>query len=346
MTDNKILNIDQVLNRRDEFCVLDVRTPAEYKKGHILGAISFPLFSDEERAKIGTSYKQESKATAFKMGLTFVEGKLSKFVAEAEKVAGDKSILCYCWRGGQRSGSMHWLLQGALLPTYKLQDGYKAYRSKMLENICSDKLKLVVLGGKTGCGKTEILKELNRAGEQIINLEQMANHKGSSFGAIMEATQPSTEQFENQLGELISKLDLRKRIWIENESKQLGTIYLQQGLWTTMKSSPLINLNLPKPERLIHLEKIYGNAEKSDLIHGFQRLKKRLGGKAVVDAIELVNDGDLQAAADIALSYYDKTYQYNLDKNLSPNILNLDLEKLEPTKNAKELILFANKMKL
>ena len=248
MIDN--LEINQFWNTSDDFVILDVRTPAEYQKGHIPGALNLPLFSNEERAVVGTTYKQESPEKALLQGLDFVGDKLSGFVIKASEYADGKPILVHCWRGGKRSGSMAWLLNLAGLEVKILKGGYKAYKNFIRKEIQERNFNFIVLGGKTGSGKTHILKALEGKGEQVIDLEQLAHHKGSAFGWLGEKEQPNSDQFENNLYHQLLNLDLNRRIWIENESRNIGSVYLPDAFWPKMKSSTLVNIEVPLEDRI------------------------------------------------------------------------------------------------
>ncbi|HEX8348447.1 MAG TPA: tRNA 2-selenouridine(34) synthase MnmH, partial [Hymenobacter sp.] len=185
--------------------ILDARAPVEYAQGHIPGAVSFPLFSDEERARIGTTYKQVSQEKAVLVGLDFFGPKMSQMVKQAQKVAPNKEVRLHCWRGGMRSGAVQWLLELAGFRVHLLDKGYKEYRRWALAQFAQPR-PLLVLGGLTGSGKTDVLHELARQQQAIVDLEGVANHKGSSFGAIGLPPQPTSEQFENDLALSLSQL--------------------------------------------------------------------------------------------------------------------------------------------
>lgn len=310
-----------MLAQKSQLPLLDVRTPAEFERGHIPGAINFPLFSNDERVIIGTLYKQKGKDVAVEKGLELVGPKLASFVKEAKKLAVDKEIMLHCWRGGMRSGSMAWLFETAGLRPKVLKGGYKAYRQQVHQDFSERKLDLIVLGGATGSGKTLILHAMQEQGHQIIDLEQLANHKGSSFGAIDEDLQPITEHFENLLHQKILELDSTKPVWTENESRGIGTVYIPEGFWAQMQAAPLINISIPKKNRLDILAQMYVGKDPSALIPAFERIRKKLGGQNLNKAIEYLHEGDYRAAADIALIYYDKAYAYGLQKNKSPRII-------------------------
>lgn len=325
--------------------VLDVRTPAEYEDGHIPGAVNLPLFSNEERAKVGTLYKQAGPDAAIMKGLEFVGPKMKELAKSGRKSAVDGKIAVHCWRGGKRSESMAWLLGFTGLDVLVIDGGYKAYRRYNRETFEAKGLHVCVLGGRTGSNKTPILHAMREAGEQVIDLEGLANHKGSAFGAIGEQPQPSNEQFENAFAKALRGIDPSKRVWVENESKAIGRVYVPDGFWSVMKNSPLIHLEVPLEKRVENLVKIYAdNAPVEELRESFDKIYKRLGGqhhKAATEALEVY---DYHAAAAIALKYYDKTYDYNLEVNTSPSIRTLNIGHSTPEEAAPIIIEFANDM--
>ncbi|MDX1910780.1 MAG: tRNA 2-selenouridine(34) synthase MnmH [Saprospiraceae bacterium] len=318
--------------------LLDVRSPAEWAQGHIPGAHSFPLFSDAERAKVGTLYKQQGKDAAFEMGLRLVGPKMEGFVKQAKALAPDRRLALHCWRGGQRSGSMAWLLRQAGFDVCTLEGGYKAYRRHVLESWSQFALRLVVVGGRTGCGKTKVLHALRALGEQVIDLEALARHKGSAFGFIGEAPQPTVEQFENDLHHALQGLDPARRVWIENESRSIGRVYIPEDFWKKMKAATLLNIEIPEPARIENLLADYTASNRADLEAAFEKIASKLGGLQHKTALEALAEGDLARAARIALAYYDKTYQFALDTNPSPDIRRLCFDQGDPGAIARTLI--------
>jgi tRNA 2-selenouridine synthase len=321
-----MLGITELLEKRAAYPLLDVRSPGEYAQGHIPGALSFPLFTDVERAEVGTVYKQVGKDDAMELGLRLVGPKLETFVKDARKLAPERKIMLHCWRGGQRSGSMAWLLRQAGFEVETLPGGYKAYRKLVLESFESSPLQLIVLGGQTGSGKTKILHELVRLGEQIIDLEGLANHKGSAFGFIGELPQPTVEQFENDLFEGISALDLSRRIWVENESHSIGRVFIPEAFWAKMKVAPLINIKIPDEARIQNLLEDYVLTDKADLETAFNKISKKLGGNNLKTALDALKGDDFAGAAMIALHYYDKTYQHGIDNSISKDLRTMEFD--------------------
>jgi tRNA 2-selenouridine synthase len=318
--------------------LIDVRTPAEFAKGHIPGAINLPLFTNEERVVVGTAYKKVSPENALLKGLDFVGVKMSSFIRKARNLAPERRLIVHCWRGGKRSGSMAWLLDMAGFDVLTIEGGYKAYRNLVLEQVEKMQLHLIVVGGRTGTGKTEILHHLRDLGEQILDLEGLAHHKGSAFGGLGELPQPSSEHFDNLLFEQILKLDVEKKIWIENESHGIGTVFITEVFWQKMKAAPVMNVEIPLELRVQRLVTDYAKYPKQELIDVFQRLQKKLGGKDTQTAIEAIEQhNDFTKAAEIALRYYDKTYQFCLDTNISPNIQRLAFDHADMLAIAKVL---------
>ena len=324
-----------------DFVLLDVRSPGEYSRGHIPGAISFPLFTDAERATVGTLYKQKGKDEAVLEGLRIVGPKMAGFVEEAARLSPNKKIMLHCWRGGMRSASVAWLLQQAGFETRLLKGGYKAYRAD-IHQFLEQKFPFLVITGPTGSKKTKILQALRDKGEQVIDLETLANHKGSAFGALGMEPQPTIEQFENQLHLELSKLDLNRRIWIEDESRKIGTVVLYEGFWKQIKSVPVLLVNLSIQERIEFLVYEYGNFPAEKLEESILKIAKRLGGQHVKAAMEALEFGELHQVAAITLNYYDKAYLYALENRKAHILHRLDIDGLSHETIAEKIIQLAN----
>ncbi|MFI5150838.1 MAG: tRNA 2-selenouridine(34) synthase MnmH [Bacteroidia bacterium] len=303
------LSVPDFLEAASEIPVIDVRSPGEYEKGHIPGAHNIPLFTNEERARVGTLYKKTGKDEAVMLGLEIVGPKMAGFVKESRALAVNNKVLVHCWRGGMRSGSFAWLLQTSGIEASTLRQGYKAYRRHVLKSFAAP-YSLVVLGGETGSGKTEILARLQDAGEQIIDLENLAHHKGSSFGALGQAPQPGVEEFENALFTELCMKNTRRRIWVEDESRSIGRVFIPPAFWNQMKQAPLVKVELPKAIRVERLLKEYGCFTKAELEAAVLRIQKRLGGMATKQCLEALGSGDLQTVTEISLTYYDKAYNH------------------------------------
>ena len=256
---------------------------------------------------------------------------------KALTIAKDNKLMVHCWRGGMRSESMAWLFERVGIECQILRGGYKSYR-RFAKNQLSQKAKIVILSGSTGSGKTDVLKEMQKLGEQIIDLEGIAHHKGSAFGAIGELEQNSTEQFENNLYLEFRKLDIKKNIWVEDESKAIGKNFIPDEFFNQMRKSPVLKINISKEERVKRLVRDYTYADKEILIFHLNRIKKRLGPMETQMAIQAVTDGDMATAVDISLTYYDKGYAHGLAKRNVKQVSELDLEFDRPKENAQALI--------
>ncbi|HDR68185.1 MAG TPA: tRNA 2-selenouridine(34) synthase MnmH, partial [Bacteroidaceae bacterium] len=302
----EIIEIKDFLNYSDQgIPVVDVRTPAEYETAHIPAARNIPLFSNEERKIVGTKYKQVNREAAMLSGLEFVGKKMVNLAKEGMKVAGrNKKVLLYCWRGGMRSESVAWLFSNMGITCYTLKGGYKSYR-KYLREAFNLPFQIIVVGGKTGSGKTEILKLLEDAGEQVINLEKLANHKGSAFGALGELPQPTTEQFENLIFETIRLLDAGKRIWVEDESRNIGRCVIPPELYYQMRLGTTLFLDIPREMRAERLTADYAQYEKELLKSCILKIGKKLGGDRTKASLESLEKNDFRLSAMNMLEYYD-----------------------------------------
>ena len=303
--------------------ILDVRSPSEYAKGHAPGAVSMPLFSDEERAVVGTCYKEKGQAEAIRLGLSLVGPKMANLVEQADQHAAQGPLEVYCWRGGMRSQSVTWLLETAGHSVQRWDGGYKAYRGRVLDTWCADH-PWVVLSGLTGSGKTEILRHMAPMAN-VLDMEGLAHHKGSAFGHVGELAQPTNEQFENDGAQAIAALKPQHPWWIEDESRSIGRIWLQHGFFERKKEAPLVLAHRSRENRLDHLVHLYGQASKEDLAAVFPKIAKRLGYQNAQWAVDAVLAGDLRSAADLALQYYDRTYSESMAKRQDHILAEVDV---------------------
>lgn len=336
------LSLETFLEKAQNLPIIDVRSPGEYAHAHMPGAVNIPLFDNEERAQVGTKYKNAGKDAAVLLGLTLVGPKLADFVKQSKKLnPQDKEVLVHCWRGGMRSSSFAWLLDTAGLTASTLVGGYKAYRNAVLASFAGPH-NLIILGGKTGSGKTDILKELARQGEQIIDLEGLANHKGSSYGAIGQLPQPTTEQFENGLFTQLRQLNRNagpstRRIWLEDESRSIGSCFVPMPLWQQMRTAPVAFIDVPKACRIQRLVTEYADIDHNLLIEATERIRKRLGGKATKEALEALAQHDYATVADLTLDYYDKAYLHGLSQRDSGRVYPMEIYDDTPAHTASTL---------
>ncbi len=316
--------------------IVDVRSPSEYSKGHIPGSVSIPLFNDDERAKVGTAYNHQGQKEAIKLGLDLVGPKMRGFVEAAEELKS-KQLGLYCWRGGMRSESMGWLLSQYGFSVSVLDGGYKSYRREV-RDFFTQELSLVVVTGYTGSGKTEVLHALREQGEQIVDLEGLALHQGSSFGNQMSRSQPTSEQFQNNVLWEFKKLNPQKRIWIEDESICIGQVTLPESLFELMNRSPHLLMEVEKSERVKKLVRSYGSLDSKKLIAATKEISKKLGLKETGSAIHRIESGNLDDAADVILTYYDRQYRKSIGKKSDLIRYVKEVKINEPIKIAESII--------
>lgn len=326
--------------------ILDVRSPAEFAKGHIPKALNIPLFSNEERIIIGSLYKQKGKIAAIEKGLELTGPKLLSLNKQLNQITEQQdSIIVHCWRGGMRSYNMAWLFDLVGKKVFIIQGGYKSYRSLIQESLYNLPLKLLVLGGRTGSAKTEILRKMKLQGVQVLDLEELADHKGSAFGWIHREKEVGTEAFENQLFENLIQFNLEETIWVENESRRIGIAQIPEGIWQQMRNSPLIHLDIGMEFRLDHLVATYFDDNMDDLILSFEKIRKKLGHLKTDQAIQFVKSKNFREAARIALYYYDKTYDYGLTTRIQKQVHVLPIDHFDIQQIVHQILNFAQKLK-
>jgi len=338
------ITIEEFISLAKRYPVLDVRSPGEYLHAHIPQAFSLPLFSDEERKQVGTAYKQQSREAAIKIGLDYFGVKMKAMVETAESlVQGHKSavanlqtpvselrtpdsVLVHCWRGGMRSAAVAWLLDLYGFRVYLLAGGYKAYRKWVLAQFEKD-YTFKIIGGYTGSGKTLLIHELMKQNKTVVDLEGLAHHKGSAFGAVDNEPQPSQEMFENFLAQALVQAAVNHEhcekttqnqppndrcIWLEDESQRIGNLQIPLPMWYNMRKAPVFFIDVPFEERLNYITDDYGKKSKEYLKEAILRIQKRLGGLETKNALAFLDVDNYNACFRILLSYYDKWYQKGL----------------------------------
>jgi tRNA 2-selenouridine synthase len=333
----KAISAQEFFKLSSQHPFIDVRTPAEFEHGHIPGAVNIPLFSNEERAIIGTIYKQEGKKPAMLKGMELVSPKFSEFIRTAETISNTGTLLVHCWRGGMRSAGMAWLFEWYGFKVFTLQSGYKAFRKMVLETFAQPR-NMKILAGRTGSGKTLVLKEIENLGKTIIDLEGIAHHKGSAFGTLGEEPQPTQEMFENELAVNLWKIPEGETIWLEDESQNIGKCLLSIDFYTQMRAAQVYYVDLPLEERVKYLVEAYGKYSPKELIESIEKIRKRVGFQNAKAAIEAINQGDLKKACEISLVYYDKSYDHGVAKRNTSTIHKTKFEKLKPGEIAKAII--------
>ncbi len=297
--------------------VIDVRSPAEFAEDHLPGAINLPVLDNEERARVGTIYKQQSPFLARKIGAALVFRNASAHI-EGPLAAHDGGWrpLVYCWRGGQRSGSFAWMLQQIGWRAEAVQGGYKSYRRLVTQALYDEPIhmRFLQLGGYTGTAKTALLPRLAARGVQVIDLEGLARHRGSLLGA-MPGGQPSQKAFESALAGQMAALDPARPVIVEAESSKIGQINLPPSLWDAMKVAPWVEVSAPIEARAAYLDQAY-----DDILSDSARLQTQLAplryhrGHAMVDAWDkMILAGERRALCrSLAADHYDPAYNKSM----------------------------------
>jgi tRNA 2-selenouridine synthase len=343
MTINKI-NIISFLELSEVTPVVDVRSPSEFNFGHIPGAVNIPLFNDEEREAVGTKFKKEGRLPAILEGLKYTGPDLFDKLQQGIKIANDRRLLVHCWRGGMRSEAMAWLFSLADLGVSVLEGGYKSYRRFVTESL-SEKRKMIILGGMTGSSKTLILRYIKSAGHQVVDLESLANHKGSAFGALGQPPQPTSEQFGNLLFNSLKGLDSALPFWVEDESRNMGSVFMPDPFYLNMQDSISIVLVMDVKSRLPRLMEEYSSYPPESIKASIVKISRRLGGDKTSDAIDAVEKGDFAKAIEIVLYYYDKAYLFGLKKKDSKSIIYVNVGSDEVEANAMKVLEASEKIK-
>ena len=326
--------------------LIDVRSPDEYYKGHMPNSINIPLFDNDERSIIGTIYKKEGRQKAVIEGLKFFEKKMEllldnlfmsidSYKTITKKNDNELFIRIYCSRGGMRSQSIAWLLEKFKLNLVTLNGGYKMYRRWVLDSF-SKKLNIVVIGGKTGTGKTRLLSLLEKNKYQTIDLEGFACHRGSTFGGLGMKEQPSNEQFENKIAEKLNSFKFSNNIFVEAESANIGKCKIPHEFFNQMKNSRRIEILRSESNRLDELIETYSVFQKEELKESVLRIRKRLGPQRTKIALDSIDNEKWDIVCRSVLDYYDKCYEY--EKVGKTNIKLLDLTDKIYDKRILELI--------
>ena len=302
------ISTEDFLEQYDDFdLIIDARSPSEFAHSKIPNAVNLYALSDDEHSEIGFIYKQKSKNDAKLKGASYVCLNASKHIFELNRLCkiGSK-IAIYCARGGQRSSSLATIFSNIGYRVYKLKDGYKGFRSKVTRYLEEMPHKnFIVLGGNTGCGKSELIRALPNS----IDLEGMANHLGSTFGAV-KGEQPSQKEFQNRLFFKLLKLDIDSPIFIEGESKRIGKIVLPDLLYKRMGESTRVEITAPIEQRVQRIMKDYINIDDEFFYYCMERITPYIQKNIKEEVIEYYKKRDLAKVAEILLiDYYDKVYK-------------------------------------
>ncbi len=354
----KPITIAQYFSDYRNGLLIDVRSPGEYEAAHVAGALSLPLFTNDERKIVGITYKQQSREQAIKLGLDFWGSKMRPTVEQVEKwqqefleknpgLAGRPPVVVHCWRGGLRSSAVAWLLDLYGFNAFTIVGGYKSFRKWCIKTL-EGPWPFKVLGGHTGSGKSAVLGQLIKKGEPVLDLEAMASHKGSAFGNINMPQQPGQEMFENNLALRLHALRQQMQesgknfIWVEDESQRIGDINMPFDFYKQLRQAPLLVLDIPFEERLQYLIKDYGRGDLEKLVNATIRIQKRLGGLEAKKVVDYLMDHDLENAFAILLRYYDKWYDKAMDRHRPEDFMEkvsfLKLEKVDEKRNARAVL--------
>jgi tRNA 2-selenouridine synthase len=315
MTDNKTITIENAL-QLESTIFLDVRSPSEFACGHIPGAISVPLFDDVERAQVGTLYRTDGSDQAKMLGLQLASAKLPEIIQQIRKLTNQgHNLVVYCWRGGSRSKSVVSILQLMDISAQQVIGGYKCYRNYVLKKLAEITIPpVVVLCGSTGVGKTTLLEFLDQQGVPVLDLEQLANHRGSAFGHVGLGLSQTAQNFDALLLSELERLSTQPYLLVECESKRIGNVYLPNSLFEAMQQGIRIRITADLETRITRLTDEYmppDTTHEGEFIKCLESLKKRIGTEKIQRLIHLFKEGDFREVARILLvDYYDHLYGY------------------------------------
>ncbi len=320
---------------RDQFdTVIDVRSPAEFAEDHIPGAINLPVLSNEERAEVGTIYVQDDPFRARKIGAALVAKNTAGHLQTALKdQPGGWKPLVYCWRGGQRSGSFATILKEIGWRVFVLDGGYKSYRRSVQHALyeAAPTWRFIVLDGNTGTAKTDLLHRAAQRGVQMLDLEGLANHRGSLFGH-RPGGQPSQKAFESAILEHVRQLDASRPIVVEAESSKIGALNLPPAIWKAMEVAPRLVVKAPLEARASFLARVYRDIVEDDdlLVDRLNALKPYQSSETIEHWIALAGEGEHEAlAAELMARHYDPRYGRQRDRHDRPTLATLEAERLD-----------------
>jgi tRNA 2-selenouridine synthase len=333
---NRRADVEEFVEQAKNIPVLDVRSPAEFEKGHIPGAISFPLFDNSERAEIGTLYKQAGQSVAIERGMTLIQPRIQDMYKEGVAHAKDGKLLVHCWRGGKRSESVASMLAISGLEVSTLDQGYKSFRRWVLERF-SLTYPIRLVGGGTGSGKTEILHKLRDLGSRTLDLEYLADHRGSSFGRLGSTRNVRPAQFENEMAWNLHFSE-GGPMWVEDESRSIGQLYIPIELWKQMDAAHVYYIELPLDVRVERLIRDYAHFSMEELSESVVRIARRLGGSRTREVMDALERKDMQTTVKILLEYYDNSYNHAMKRRPPENITRIPFDDFDAEKIAKTLI--------
>ncbi|MBI1890633.1 MAG: tRNA 2-selenouridine(34) synthase MnmH [Burkholderiales bacterium] len=319
-----LLPFSEILPQLEQFdTIIDVRSPSEFAEDHIPGAINCPVLDDDERARVGTLYKQVGAFEAKKVGAALVARNIARHIDTLfhDKPRGWKPLV-YCWRGGNRSGSMAHILAKIGWPAIQLDGGYKEYRrhvSAALPGVAAN-LNFQVICGTTGSGKSRLLQTLAAQGAQVLDLEQLACHRGSVLGNLPSEPQPSQKNFESRIWQILRHFSPQAPVFVESESKKVGQLRVPDELMEKMRSSPCVSLQLSQSNRIKLLMEDYEHfvANPSALNTQLECLLQLHGREKINRWKEMAIAGNMEALVDELLTqHYDPAYLRSIERNFA-----------------------------
>jgi tRNA 2-selenouridine synthase len=314
--------------------IIDVRTPAEFAEDHIPGALNYPVLSNQERITVGTLYKQASPFEAKKVGAALIAKRIAHYIEEQFKEKPKNwHPLIYCWRGGKRSGSMTHILRQIGWNAQILDGGYKSYRKKVVAqlNTLPQSFQYRVLTGQTGSAKSRVLEQLNQLGAQVLDLEQLANHKGSVLGNIPDSPQPSQKMFESRLLIQLQKFDSAKVVYVEAESRKIGGLHVPDVLLERMRQSPCVRIDATIEARVAYLIEDYAYfiQDPENLIRTIDYLKELHSKETLTHWKELIEAREWSLlVTELLEKHYDALYRRSQNSNY------VNYEKAQPYQTA------------
>ncbi|MBI4041984.1 MAG: tRNA 2-selenouridine(34) synthase MnmH [Deltaproteobacteria bacterium] len=335
------LSIQEILTRK-ELSIIDVRTRQEYLQGSLSRAVSFPLFDEEERARIGTLYKQEGRVPATQEAYEIIANKMPHWLDDLTNKIRGRKVAIMCWRGGMRSESVVTLLRAIGYEADQVEGGYKAYRGVILSCLAScfakdvSVRKLITLYGLTGTGKTLILKELQKRGLPVIDLEGLANHRGSAFGHIGLGEQPTQQWFETRLFDAVREFEQSPYLFVEGESQRIGSLFLPAHFMESMQRGYkiFIRSSLEKRTERILSEYFPTHSDPTPFQRSIKAIERRLGLQLASELHQMLERGEVkEAAAQLLVHYYDKCYDHARKGDKMKFDFGVDHEETEETAN-------------
>lgn len=324
----QLTHIASFLDDRENYILVDTRSEGEFAQGHIPGAVNIPVLNNEERKIVGTLYKQQGNQKAVIKGFELAGPRFSEMIAQVLRLAKNKPVMVYCWRGGMRSAIFSWLMDIAGMQVFRIKGGYKQYR-RLTFNEVKKSRKIMLLAGITGCGKTQLLHRMANSDFQVLDIEGLAHHKGSVFGAIGQEPQPSVEQFENLMAEVLWKFNPEQPVWVESENQLIGKVIIPNEFKQLMNEAPLVEIIRNQEQRFEIIKAEYGDLPAEELVAATRKLEKRLGNLRMRDAIRAMEENQPEIWIPLLMDYYDSGYRHMLDKIKKNKIATLDISAMK-----------------